>query len=450
MSIGAGDRILLNIDRRNSVRETVSRLRNHFGNEKWLPSNNRYLNDAIIKIKHDIDNNLFANSSVRKRHLAQYIGVSSVIHCSDGWGFLSSSLSALSRGDHLTALHLAYYAELRAAFSLLATQGIGVFNNKHFIIDSTNSSRKLNGGGGTHQFVWNCLDVWSQNSSSSDLLSTVIKPENIELHQWFSQLGGTNSLHPQAQDWFVEWGIDLKHFQDDQNARNKASYRPSQLGGMAQLNAIDSAKFITELWDLSEPAGTQSFGKLDKFLLRISAENLYKGRTGYDLRSAGPIAQRFIDDLLETLPWSRMRVKSFTSFLFRKTLPDDPLVLSYSKIPATHKESAHWGIISRAFLMLRVSTGATEDMLSEAGVTHSDLNFWRSEIAQKKGLWDTGNTPEEMNELWYDVDDALDEIQGFIDGGIANDSFSTLKTEHSKELAILSDYERIPLWGIRA
>ena len=40
-------------------------------------------------------------------------------HCLDGWTFLSRALAALLSGDTHTTRHLAYYAQLRAALSLL-------------------------------------------------------------------------------------------------------------------------------------------------------------------------------------------------------------------------------------------------------------------------------------------------------------------------------------------
>jgi len=49
-------------------------------------------------------------------------------HCLDGWSYLSRSVSALVARDGHSAKHMAYYAQLRAAMSMLAVSGVGIFN----------------------------------------------------------------------------------------------------------------------------------------------------------------------------------------------------------------------------------------------------------------------------------------------------------------------------------
>jgi hypothetical protein len=74
------------------------------------------------------------------RHLAQYIAASSILHCADGWSYLGRAINCLLKGDPHRVVHLAYYAELRAALSLLASEAIGVFSRNNFVIDAPDPS----------------------------------------------------------------------------------------------------------------------------------------------------------------------------------------------------------------------------------------------------------------------------------------------------------------------
>ena len=55
--------------------------------------------------------------------IGEYIASSAPLHLADGWNYLSRAFDAACRGDRGAAYHLSYYAELRAAMSLLATEG---------------------------------------------------------------------------------------------------------------------------------------------------------------------------------------------------------------------------------------------------------------------------------------------------------------------------------------
>lgn len=104
-------------------------------NNYWLAPANRYLNTATKTYDNDL-----ASSSVHHAALIDYISASAPAHLIDGWSYLSRATDAILRGDLNSAIHFAYYAELRAAMSLLACEGIGVFSGKHPIINKTGTS----------------------------------------------------------------------------------------------------------------------------------------------------------------------------------------------------------------------------------------------------------------------------------------------------------------------
>jgi len=65
-------------------------------------------------------------SAAERDELAQYLALSSAAHVLDGWRYIAQSSMAFLSGSRTQALHLAYYAELRAGLAILAQSGIGI------------------------------------------------------------------------------------------------------------------------------------------------------------------------------------------------------------------------------------------------------------------------------------------------------------------------------------
>ena len=107
----------------NDVAKTLGGLHAFFVERRWIGQRNRYAQDTISTIRAEAN----PGPLVAPKQLSQYIAASIVLHCSDGWSFFGAAVSSLLHGDPHRARHLAYYAELRAAMSLLAAFGIGVF-----------------------------------------------------------------------------------------------------------------------------------------------------------------------------------------------------------------------------------------------------------------------------------------------------------------------------------
>jgi hypothetical protein len=180
---------------RTDVEITLAGLQRFIRSSKWVGNRNRYSRDTVKRIKVDI-----TKGSLRSpRQLSQYIAASSILHCADGWSYLGKAISSLMRGDPHRSRHLAYYAELRAALSLLASEGIGIFQNQHFVFDGQNSVSRLQTGKQTHQVVWNCLECWAQQKRSGSLFARIITPYGRTLDEWLAPLGGGNIVAPQAR-----------------------------------------------------------------------------------------------------------------------------------------------------------------------------------------------------------------------------------------------------------
>jgi hypothetical protein len=127
IGVSSSDRLTIQSINRSDVEETFSGLERFIKQRTWIGRANRYSRDTIRRIKSDI-----GIGGVRSpRQLSQYVAASTVLHCADGWSYLGKAISCLLRGDPHRCRHLAYYAELRAALSLLASEGVGIFQDRH-------------------------------------------------------------------------------------------------------------------------------------------------------------------------------------------------------------------------------------------------------------------------------------------------------------------------------
>ncbi len=203
--------------KRKNVEKTLAGLRHFAKTSRWVGERNWYVIDTKKKIAFESK----AGALKRPRQLSQYIAASCLLHCTDGWSYLGKAISSLLRGDPHRARHLAYYAELRAAMSLLATTGVGVFDRYHFVIDAPNSVAALRAQSSTHVFVWDCLEYWCAQPMSGDLFASIVRPNGRTLDDWLAPLGGGSVAAPQAKEWFLQWGMDLQLPTEDREARNE-------------------------------------------------------------------------------------------------------------------------------------------------------------------------------------------------------------------------------------
>ena len=144
----------------------------------WLGKRNRYKQSCMKQLSADFR----PGARVSHRHLSEYIAASAVVHNFDGWSYLGRALGSLLVGDQDGARHLAYYAELRAAMAVLASEGIGVFGNEHVVVSPKGKCLQMPPyrlasdpgrprGPGTHVFVWDALQEL-MNSPSELITNT--------------------------------------------------------------------------------------------------------------------------------------------------------------------------------------------------------------------------------------------------------------------------------------
>jgi hypothetical protein len=110
-----------------------------------------------------------------------------------------------------------------------------------------------------------------------------------------------------------------------------------------------------------------------------------------------------------------------------------------------------FSIISRAVLLLRVAAGSVADQLQSATFDNAALRFWWEAIGEARGLWGGGSAPEDLQDLWKDIEDTLTEIDtAKAASTTAFDSFFALSASPDPDLRRLCSTERVALWSLCA
>ena len=446
-SLTNGEKRILRDASRDSVQRRLRYVRRYFPRGKWLSTGNRYRDDCTSVLRRDRS----VGRGIDGGQLGQYLAVSSILHCAAGWTFLGDAISCHARGDRNGARHLAYYAELRGAMALLATEGVGVFDEVHYVLDGSGNCRDLGSRRlGTHTLAWDALEQWAGSEGAAKLLATVITPHGVPLKTWFEGSSSAASLFHIGKDWLTSWGFDLHVLSEDRDSRNAASYLPNALLESKALEMVDISHYLTGLWRVFEPSSGSPFGELDKYLLRESLIKSFEASSGLSAKGNPVEYEGYLNGILENILGTGPGSKLWKDFLMRRVDPETPLVIKLARETASRADPTHHiQVVCRAALLLRVATGACAKLLREAGIRGEDVAFWWKTTAEGRGVWDANSIPVRTQDLWKDIFDALQEIAGWqrkTSG--SNPSLMKWRRECAPHIAILTECERIALWGL--
>lgn len=399
----------------------------------WL-NHNRYAHDTATLVGKEGPTKIHAGK------LRLYVAASVPLHHSDGWGFMARACDAMFKGDWPNAIHLGYYAELRAAMSLLAAEGIGVLNRTHVCLDRRGGVRLVENIS-THRFVWAALDSWTRRPTSLSAVLSSIAVASRPLTDWLSSAGSPAQLHQLlVGKWLRAWSLDIRRMAEDRNLRNRASYRPSGVRGCQRAGFTNCMTPIADVWRSCEPSVGGSFPNLDRHLLRLALDQSYRALKGS--RRVGPAFERYIDRSLAVVGDQGLR-----PFLLRQESPDDSQLLRWAS-KAGGPDSPQ-PVLARATILLRLASAVTASLLRAAAFDRDELRFWWEPYGLNHGLWDFGGEPEEFTDLWADVEAPLQVVEQFGGGEEpGTSSIASLWSRLSDSLVPLSQCERVALWSI--
>lgn len=428
----------------------MQRVRRNFRSARWLTKTNRYATNLLERFHKDA-----RSKRVKESALREYIAASGPVHIIDGWSYLGRAADALLKGDPSTSIHLAYYAELRAAVAMLGLDGIGLFSAKHAVVQSTgqikliSDKNKKGGTKGTHAFVWPALDWWSRPKSVQALLLGALGPGQTDIWTWLSSFQAGTSGAAIGREWLRIWGLDLRQLSKDHFARNEVSYRPSRFRGNSNATTQSAVTFVTALWQLLEPSTGGRFDNLDRYLLRIAIEIAFRGVSGSPPSAAPDRFERDVELMLRRVGAEDDNAIRWSRFLRRLDHPTDPrpIIAASERTYSTDEESAIQ-VMSRAALLLRLAIASAQEMLRSAGILQESLAFWWHQFGIERGFWRSGKQPASASDCWEDIRTCIEDANNWCNTADPSVSLMDFRDDNKWPTLSLGSFELISIWGL--
>jgi hypothetical protein len=415
--------------------------------------------------------------------LAAFLAVGTCCHALDGWRYLSQAAFALLSGARRTSLHLAYYAELRAARSILASSGIAIRNNWHFVITKNKgivtfgalSKRPTSQPGlvhnllnlagslrdavsgwiwqhpstappppdepiGTHVAAWKALKEWVGDPDHAERVVRAFNGLEYDGVDWVEACRSSAMRADAAAYWLDHWSCDLKSMASDSAARNIASYGVDLKGDAfspVQKSELDAVRDANE-------ACLSTGNSTDQIQLMLIHDFAVKSA-----RRLGTKSKDFWEELKQWLE----NVDGLTPSKSKE------LVKLIRRMPKTaagrifelaqRKNTDARAVFARALLLLRLATALLRTQWQEIRLqSASGATTWQQEWLREFALHahvDLTASPGGFHDLESDHENALDEIKSWLD----SNSFDARKLWQgaSTPLRELCRLERIALWA---
>lgn len=370
-------------------------------------------------------------------------------HCLDGWGYLARSVSALVSRDGHSAKHMAYYAQLRAAMSILAISGVGIFNCLNICVDANGAIHKLennkenDNGKNTHSIVWPALDAWLRiDANAARFLSAItLHGSNLKdaLHSIWPSKQPASIVVPLIDAWAFDLNIASKHH----DQRNISSYSPHDLNAIP-CSFQDEMDFLSETWRSLEPSTPNGFVQLDNHMLRRMFQMIHQ-RDNSALDPANqtpltgsPVAFRY-SELQPTLQQAVPK-----AFLLDQAGADEPQLFRL----ASTDGSTPRAMISRAVLLLRAATALNVLTLNEAGFSQdgTDIRPWIDPLLVHRGIVAADALPDRMADLWDSTKFAVEDFRETLTNcAYEPHAFFTADLNGTPDV---TQMERAVMWGI--
>ncbi|MBS4066735.1 MAG: hypothetical protein KGZ74_19390 [Chitinophagaceae bacterium] len=407
-------------------------------NQRWLGKKNYYVKETKKRV------NKATLSDLKKKQIEEYIAASVIIHCSDGWTYLTRAVDSLINGDIASSIHFAYYAELRSAMSLMAFEGVGIFDKQHIWFDSSKNARLFKSFT-THSAADSGMKEWAKLSTKKNVIFNFLRVNNRTFSDWIRETGFSSKNKYTTSilnRWLTSWSIDL-HLKDDQDVRNEMSYRPHFTNSPIKIQATLSK--LSELWNLLEPTPANRFPKLDQYLLRFTLEEIFRKSTGTE--PTGVPFENFIRNIFSRL--GEDQTQFLFDFLIRLKDRNDSVIFEEAKkdkVDSSINKQDPFPILCRAILLLRLSTGGANQLVTNSSVNVDQLRFWWEELSLQQGIITSIPSGIEAIDLYTDIRDSIDEINNK-----SSASLNCIKSAFeniSEPLFYIKQFQRAAIWGL--
>lgn len=356
----------------------------------------------------------YTYSDGESEHAKAFVAASCIAHSGDSWSYFAQAVRAIMAGELAVAKHLIYYSELRAAFSILARQGILIRSGHHIVLQSDGVVQSI-GRQGTHEAVWLALKAWMKTAGAKEFFLGRTKLGGQPVSSWLEAQGAFAG--ETMEQIFQAVGYDLKHLSDDRTRRNSASYgarflSPSPVLPMEKFFASE----VQEMWDLLEPAGRSGFDRIDSDLAAYIVKSATrKQRKSIKREKYEPYVLQLAEIVGSDQPASTVAL-----LIDVAERSEAESIIGLALAGASTDASINSDLrsmVARSFLLARFAAGAAEDLIEKAGVSASSLDFWFARVGIQTGLWSDSASGQSTMEILDEVKEDVDLVFGAEDAG---------------------------------
>jgi hypothetical protein len=365
-----------------------------------------------------------------------------IVHLTDAWRYAASAIAAFLKNSHGEALHLAYYAELRAAFSLYSGSGIRLDSNDNYYVDKAGMKRQLPTARTkkemrTHTIVWDLWNEWIKRQDAHDLLLDGLRiAPSISLRSMKPVLTLFSPTLTVGQ-----WGYDLiMSPTTDRNERNKASYQArSAVAPLVKMTPSD-LEFVLSLSRLLLPAqsGLANCMAFDTALIRYLAKLSIESKVPDIETDRAEKVQKSRQDFINELSAHTGQEASLIENILEE--PDGSEIEIFDL--ASQNATAPRNVLSRAIFLLRLATLSVEKNTN--ATASGPAQEWLLNWLDFAGIRER-NSPVDPVDLYLDLENAID-LHGAT-------KYSELPaelwgTENAANTYLLSRADRSLAWGV--
>jgi hypothetical protein len=432
------------------VSRAFARISSNFPNGEWLNTTHR-VGKAPRAVTQGPPHGVPLSKSI-----AEYAAASVPLHVSDAWTYFGRAMSAIAAGSIEVAQHLLYYCELRAMYALLFRHGVVLMNSSNFSLTSAGSleipfpsnttARRV--ARNEHQAVWVLFRHWVKSPAASTFCEATIRLRGEPLSKWIAERPLPGSLRGVLGDLMQGWGLDVARFSVDRELRNQLSYNPTRLRPVPTgVTPEYIAGLYEQVWRLLEPDPANAFETLDGFIMR-DAFTALKKQDSKRQKVALPPGRTMYQHWVESVVGAGAAPSVIRLFENpgQHVAPDVYLGAGKS-LTGTSLAHQITGMIGRAIILLRFSTGSARGLLSAAGASSTDVKFWVEDMLTMHGIRMPETDPPNYLDLYADVDDSVDEI-AVLNGEVKPEDLALITEELAREFTTLSGFERVPAWAV--
>ena len=380
----------------------------------------------------------YAGPSAGERdELAQYLALSSAAHVLDGWRYISQSSVAFLSGSRTQALHLAYYAELRAGLAILAQSGVGILKGIHFALSSAGDVVWFRGP--THRKVWEAIDSWANQAAHGLEVVRCFSFSGLSGEDWASASGA--AIQAVAEYWIKNWSIDLHSLVADTELRNEASYRPNLRGNALASMSESDVRFVRDMSFALSPLDQGQFDIVDRAVINDLC------RKSYSLLNDPPNKATLLsywDNIMQWIHTNRGKTEEEAKEIVGSVRNSFREAGGKLLLDAKSRNDGFKGVYSRSFLLLRLASALLRSQWRETRRRRSPQE-WQDRLildyVVHALVCDSSNPSKDYTILFADQEDAIGKVDEWLTTHVPFNAFELWK-QQAPSVLDLCKFER--------